>query len=184
MSGQISTLIISTVLMGPKGRYTIIEQSNTLLKESLHILCPAWAPHTLLAALISIALLSSLILSLSSLASLLTSLTIILPHVMCANDECFVHRICGISFTFCTQRDARTYTKLEWLFYRIFWFTFRAQRDGCTHTKLEWLFYRIFLFTLCTQRDGRTYTKLEWLFYRIFLSTLRAQCDACTYTKT
>ena len=48
-----------TLLMGPKGRYTIIEQSNTLLKESLHILCPAWAPHTLLAALISIALLSS-----------------------------------------------------------------------------------------------------------------------------
>ena len=105
-----------TLLMGPKGRYTIIEQSNTLLKESLHILCPAWAPHTLLAALISIALLSSLILSLSSLASLLTSLAIILPRVMCANDECFVHRISGILFTFRTQRDARTYTKLEWLF--------------------------------------------------------------------
>ena len=86
--------------MGPKSQYTIIEQSNTLLKESLHIICPAWAPHTLLAALISIALLSSLILSLSSLASLLTSLAIILPRVMCANDECFVHRISGVSFTF------------------------------------------------------------------------------------
>ena len=96
--------------MGPKSQYTIIEQSNTLLKESLHIICPAWAPHTLLAALISIALLSSLILSLSSLASLLTSLAIILPRVMCANDECFVHRISGVSFTFRAQRDARTYT--------------------------------------------------------------------------
>ena len=99
-----------TLLMGPKGQYTIIEQSNTLLKESLHILCPAWAPHTLLTALISIALLSSLILSLSSLASLLTSLAIILPRVMCANDECFVHRISGISFTLRAQRDAHTYT--------------------------------------------------------------------------
>ena len=118
-----------TLLMGPKGRYTIIEQSNTL-----HILCPAWAPHTLLAALISIALLSSLILSLSSLASLLTSLAIIPPRVMCANDECFVHRISGISFTLRAQRDARTYTKLEWLFYRIFLFTLRAQRDAHTYT--------------------------------------------------
>ena len=122
-----------TLLMGPKGRYTIIEQSNTPLKESLHILCPAWAPHTLLAALISIVLLSSLILSLSSLASLLTSLVIILPRVMCANDECFVHRISGISFTFRAQRDARTYTKLEWLFYRICLFTLRAQRDARTY---------------------------------------------------
>ena len=120
--------------MGPKGRYTIIEQSNTLLKESLHILCPAWAPHTLFMALIYIALLSSLILSLSSLASLLTSLAIILPRVMCANYECFVHRISGISFTFRAQRDVRTYTKLEWLFYRIFLFTLRAQRDARTHT--------------------------------------------------
>ena len=130
-----------TLLMGPKGRYTIIEQSNTLLKESLHILCPAWAPHTLLVALISIAFLSSLILSLSSLilslsslASLLTSLAIILPRVMCANDECFVHWLSGILFTFRTQREDRTYTKLEWLFYRICLFTLRAQRDARTYT--------------------------------------------------
>ena len=39
-----------------------------------------------------------------------------------------------------------------------------------SYTKLEWLFYRIFLFTLRAQRDARTYTKLEWLFYRIFCS--------------
>ena len=49
-------------------------------------------------------------------------------------NECFVHRISGISFTF------------------------RAQRDGRSYTKLEWLFYRIFLFTLCAQRDRRSYT--------------------------
>ena len=68
--------------------------------------------HTLLAALISIALLFSLILSLSSLASL-TSLAIILPRLMCANDECFVHRISGVSFTFRAQCDAHTYTKFK-----------------------------------------------------------------------
>ena len=64
----------------------------------------------------------------------------------------------ALFFTFRTQRDARTYTKLEWLFYRIFLFTFRAQCDARTYAKLEWLFYRIGLFTLRAQRDARTYT--------------------------
>ena len=45
-----------------------------------------------------------------------------------------VHRISGVSFTFRAQRYARTYTKLKWLFYRIFLFTLRAQRDARTHT--------------------------------------------------
>ena len=52
------------------------------------------------------------------------------------------------------------------------------------YTKLEWLFSRIFLFTLRAQRDRRSYTKLEWLFYRIFLFTLRAQRDQQSYTST
>ena len=86
-------------------------------------------------------------------------------------------------FTLRAQRDRRSYTKLEWLFYRIFLFTLRAQRDRRSYTKLEWLFYRIFLFTLRAQRDRRSYTKLEWLFYRIFLFTLRAQRDRRSYTK-
>ena len=49
-------------------------------------------------------------------------------------NECFVHRISGISFTFHAQRDGRSYTKLEWLFYRIFLFTLRAQRDRWSYT--------------------------------------------------
>ena len=78
----------------------------------------------------------------------------------------------------------RRIQNLNGFLYRIFLFTLRAQRDAPTYTKLEWLFYRIFLFTLRAQRDAPTYTKLEWLFYRIFLFTLRAQHDAPTYTKT
>ena len=39
-----------------------------------------------------------------------------------------------------------------------FWFTLRTQRDGRLYTKLKWLFYRVFLFTLRAQRDGRLYT--------------------------
>ena len=35
-------------------------------------------------------------------------------------------RITVISFTFRTQHDAPAYTKLEWLFYRIFLFTLRT----------------------------------------------------------
>ena len=91
--------------MGPEDRYTLIEQSNTLLKQSLHSYTLPWAPWALSAALISIALLSSL-----KPASLLTSLAIIPPRVICANERIFVHRISGVSFTFRAQRDARTYT--------------------------------------------------------------------------
>ena len=39
-----------------------------------------------------------------------------------------------------------------------FLFTLCAQRDAPTYTKLEWLFYRIFLFILRTLRDAPTYT--------------------------
>ena len=52
------------------------------------------------------------------------------------------------------------------------------------YTKLEWLFYRIFLFTLRAQGDAPTYIKFNWLFYWIFLLTLRAQHDAPMYTST
>ena len=75
-----------------------------------------------------------------------------------ARETRFVHRISGISFTSRAQHDAPTYTKFEWLFYRIFLFTLRAQSDASTYTKPEWLFYRIFLLTLRAQRDAFTYT--------------------------
>jgi len=46
-------------------------------------------------------------------------------------NECFVHRISGISFTFCAQHDTSPYSKLEWL---DFLFTLHTQRDAPTYT--------------------------------------------------
>ena len=87
------------------------------------------------------------------------------PQVLRVLKECFweafhpskqAGRISVISFTFRAQHDAPAYTKLEWLFYRIFLFTLRAQSDSPTYTKLKWLFYQIFLFTLHAQHDAPT----------------------------
>ena len=94
----------------------------------------------------------------------------------------FFYRI--FLFTLRAQRDAPTYTKLKWLFYRIFLFTPVHNVTLRRIQNLNGFLYRIFLFTLRAQRDAPTYTKLKWLFYRIFLFTLRAQHDAPTYTKT
>ena len=87
---------------------------------------------------------SLLLLSLYLLASLLTSLAVILPRVMCAYEQ--MHCLSNIQYIvrIRPQRDAPTYTKLKWLFYRICLFILRTQSDALTYAKLEWLFYRIF----------------------------------------
>ena len=48
-------------------------------------------------------------------------------------NECFVHLISVILFTFHAQRDTLTYTKLEWVFYRIF----------CSHSVHKMMLRRI-----------------------------------------
>ena len=82
---------------------------------------------------------SLLLLSLSSMASLLTSFAIILPRVHRWTNALFIKYPVYRSHS-AYNVTLRRIQNLNGFFYRIFLFTLRVQRDAPTHTKLKMAF--------------------------------------------